>query len=200
MRPGNLNGFSFAEANSPAQRISKLLVRHRPITYSKELCEQVYKIRLFTPKQAQKILSGLSAAKKEKTLTPIGDLPSSKICLKKMGLGEEWLHFSRQYINPLVENLWKTFTISQIGKFKVETYINNYSANKIRLRNDPPILRLIVCLFPPKEGGGILYPRWKTLVKLEPGEAILQPGGVSHEYYKIPVISGTECRIISDFY
>jgi hypothetical protein len=69
------------------------------------------------------------------------------------------------------------------------------------LHHDLETVTLVVYLNDRFEGGGTRFPKWNYVVSgRRPGEAILYPGGLSHEHEGLPIRSGSRYLLLGSFY
>jgi hypothetical protein len=95
---------------------------------------------------------------------------------------------------------WRTFRLRKVSP----PYILKYTLDAISgmaLHHDLETLTLVVYLNDRFEGGGTHLPKWNYVVSgRRPGEAILYPGGLSHEHEGLPIRSGSRYLLGGAFY
>jgi hypothetical protein len=179
-----------------------------------EDAEQIYRFALFTPEFCRLLIAEVEHCgqwvTEADTFTSVNilgipetDDPETTIHLHRLpGLEEVFYEMMERHIRPLAERLWTTFTMQK----KDRPYILRYEPtviNKMGLHFDNETVSLVITLSPPEdyEGGGTYFPRWQySTGKPHAGEAILYPGGVSHEHMGLEITAGKRYLCLCAFY
>ncbi len=182
--------------------------------YITEDAEQIYRFALFTPEFCRLIIEEAEACAawvtEEESFVSTNilghqevDDPETTLHFYEMaGLEESFYQIVDRHLQPLMEKLWTTFTLQK----KDRPYLLRYEpsvVNKMNLHYDNETLALVITLSQPEEyeGGGTYFPRWNySTGKPQAGEAILYPGGVSHEHMGLETTAGKRYLCLCAFY
>lgn len=180
----------------------------------REDAEQIYRFALFTPEFCKLLIAEAEHAAawvtEEETFESVNilgiqeiDDPETTVHFHEMpGLEEVFYQIVDRHLQPLMETLWTTFTLQK----KDRPYILKYEptvVNKMNLHYDNETIALVITLSQPEdyEGGGTYFPRWKySTGKPQAGEAIIYPGGVSHEHMGLETTAGKRYLCLCAFY
>lgn len=179
-----------------------------------EEAEQIYRFPFFTPKFCQLLIAEAEHCghwvTETETFTDVNmlgvletDDPETTIHLHRMpGLEEVFHDMMERHLCPLIKRLWQSFTMHK----KDRPYILKYEptvVNQMGLHYDTEPVALVITLSAPEDyaGGGTYFPRWQyTTGKPPAGEAILYPGGVSHEHMGLETTAGKRYLGLCAFY
>jgi len=182
--------------------------------FVKEEAEQIYRFAMFTPEFCQALIAEADRCgqwvTETSTFTSVNivgieevDDPETTLHLHHMpGLEEVFYEMVERHLRPLIETLWKTFTIQK----KDRPYILRYEpdvVNQMGLHYDNETVALVITLSAPEDyvGGGTYFPRWEySTGKPSAGEAIVYPGGVSHEHMGLEMTGGKRYLCLCSFY
>jgi hypothetical protein len=188
------------------------LLRGNPEEILREDAEQIFNLRVFTEEYCRLLVEeaehcGLWHTAADVETNPYApeveeiDEPDTTLHLHRMtGLDAVYREIVDRHLKPLMERTWRTFRLQKVSP----PYVLKYAADAIRemaLHHDLETLTLVVYLNDEFEGGGTHFPKWRYVVSgRRPGEAILYPGGLSHEHEGLPIRSGSRYLLCGSFY
>jgi hypothetical protein len=183
-----------------------------------EKVEQIYYFQLFTPEFCQLLIEEAEHCGKWHTeledtavTHPVEDsiieedAPSTEVKFDQMpGLQAVYDKIIDLHIKPIVEDLWKTFTIQK----RDMPFVLKYSMDVIKemkLHYDCETVSMVIYLNRDFEGGGTFFPKWNFVAGAVPGDfsigsMVVYPGGVSHEHMGLPITSGVRYLMLGCFY
>ena len=182
--------------------------------FVKEEVEQIYRFNLFTPEYCKLLIEEAEHCGKWQTQyemfeedNPLGvshlNDPETTLYFEEMpGLEGVFFEVVDQHIKSLTKFLWTTFDMQK----KDNPFILKYEPSVIKdmeLHFDNETVALLVYLSDPKdyEGGGTYFPRWNySTGKPQPGEAVIYPGGVSHEHMGLEITAGKRYLLACAFF
>lgn len=190
---------------------------HPEVTRVRELCEQVYQFRLFTPEFCALLLEEAEHANQwvtvlEHTVAEHGSLPGvddliepdTTVSWDEMpGLVDVYGQIIERHVRPIVESLWVTYKLQKWDTPAVRKY-EPHVVREMGLHFDAETVGMIGYLSDGFEGGGTYFPRWKCAVgrsgEVIVGSVVVYPGGVSHEHLALPITSGRRYTLANSFY
>ncbi|KAL6076597.1 Procollagen-lysine,2-oxoglutarate 5-dioxygenase 1 [Balamuthia mandrillaris] len=186
-----------------------------PTKVTREPVEQIYHFQLFTEEFCRLLIEEAEHCGKwvteEETFEQVNtqglvevDDPETTQHLHQIDPKLEAVYYEvvEKHIRPLVQSLWKTFTIQKMDR----PYVLKYEPEVIKemgLHHDMETVAMVVTLSQPDDyqGGGTYFPKWDySTGKPRPGTAIVYPGGVSHEHMGLPISAGKRFLFLGSFY
>jgi hypothetical protein len=188
------------------------LLRGDPAEVLREDAEQIFNLRVFTESYCRLLVEeaehcGLWRTAADVETNPYAeeieelDEPDTTLHLHHMeGLDGVYREIVERHLRPLMERTWRTFRLRKVSP----PYVLKYTPDAISgmaLHHDLETVTLVVYLNDRFEGGGTRFPKWNYVVSgRRPGEAILYPGGLSHEHEGLPIRSGSRYLLLGSFY
>jgi hypothetical protein len=184
---------------------------------TRELCEQVYQFRLFTPEFCASLIEEAEHCDRwitvlERTIAEHGALkgiddliePDTSVSFEEMpGLADVYAQVIEHHVRPIVEALWVTFKLQKWDVPGVRRFEPDV-VNAMDLHYDAETVGMIGYLSDGFEGGGTHFPRWNTVVgrsgEVIVGSVVVYPGGVSHEHAALSVTAGRRYMLSNSLY
>jgi len=183
----------------------------------KEVAEQIYFFKLFTPEFCKLLIEEADHCNKwitnlEKTEEPhpynpeLIDVcePDTTVEFDEMsGLEEVYGQVIKNHVQPIMEALWITFKLQKWDCPAVRRYEVNV-VKQMDLHYDLETVAMVGYLSKDFVGGGTHFPRWNLIVggheDVVVGSAVLYPGGISHEHSARAITAGKRYMLANSFY
>lgn len=169
------------------------LVTHRE-------AQEIYSFPLFTPLFCKTII------KRAEELNLYGNdrhknYPTTDIELDKLGYGKWYKKVLKDYIHPIVQNMWSQ--IEESSLMISEDFFVKYSLDTqqgLSIHTDHSYFTILVTLNDGFEGGGTSFPRQNLQHKNKVGYATMHPGSMTHPHGGIPITKGERFILVSFCY
>ena len=184
---------------------------------TREICEQLYQFRLFTPEFCRLLIEEAEhcgewvtvlehTVEKHGVLAGVDDLiePDTSLSWARMPpLVDVYREVIENHVRPVVEGLWQTF---KLQKWDIPG-VRKYEPDVVKgmdLHYDAETVGMIGYLSDGFTGGGTHFPRWNATVgssgAVVIGSVVVYPGGVSHEHLALPITAGRRYTLSNALY
>tara|TARA_B100001057_G_scaffold23353_3_gene21614 strand:- start:3688 stop:6402 length:2715 start_codon:yes stop_codon:yes gene_type:complete len=175
------------------------------INIYEEICTNVHKIMMFTPKFCNEIIQKAEQNGNwsiggesyfDKRIGAKENHPTQDIHLKEIDLEEMWKFIIENYISPFVYKIYKynskNINISFVVKYSM------MGQKELKPHHDSSAFTVNICLNNDFEGGGCEFIHQKTkVVNKDIGSLIIHPGRLTHYHQGLPITRGTRYILVS---